>query len=178
MKHTCSKCGHEDEINPAKLLASIRTPKKEAAWKANGERLRKMYANARKLDSVPFVVKTEHATSTLHGDGSMRVVLEDQIPPKPTTLEGKKAVAMAALARATNPPLKPNWAETAVYGEKDLHATPCAPFDVNLGEGEPHRVTQMGKRLGLFYMGGGEPVFTRHLQPGELEKFWEARIRG
>lgn len=54
---------------------------------------------------------------------------------------------------------------------------PCAPFDINL-EGEPHRVVRMGSKLALQYIGGGEPVFTRHLQPGELEKFWEARIRG
>jgi len=53
-------------------------------------------------------------------------------------------------------------------------AMPCAPFDVNL-EGEPHRVTQMGKRLALFYNGGGEPVFARYLAEGELEKFWDLR---
>ncbi len=55
---------------------------------------------------------------------------------------------------------------------------PRAPFDFNEAtSGEPHRVTQMGKKLGLFYMGGGEPAFNRFLAEGELEKFWEARIK-
>lgn len=62
--------------------------------------------------------------------------------------------------------------ETETY--KDLSNTPCAPFDVVV-EGEEHRVTQMGKRLGLFYVGGGEPAFARYLAEGELEKLWERR---
>jgi hypothetical protein len=103
------------------------------------------------------------------------------IPPKPTTLADKKAAAMAALAGLKN-------SGTPIIGSaemgldeynaqlktRDLHETPCAPFDVNL-EGEPHRITQFGKRLGLCYMGGGEPVFSRYLNPGELETFWEKR---
>ena len=183
MKHTCSKCGHEDEINPAKLLASIRTPKKEAAWKANGERLRKMYANARKIEIVPagltHPVQYPKSAQSIHEIGIPVATRTPEelgdmvIPPKPTTLEGKKAAAMAALAAATS---GSGWAKQAARDLlPDLRNTPCAPFDVNL-EGEPHRVTQMGKKLGLFYMGGGEPAFNRFLAEGELEKFWKMRI--
>ena len=39
MKHVCPHCG--GEINPGKMLGAVRSPKKEAVWRANGERLRK-----------------------------------------------------------------------------------------------------------------------------------------
>lgn len=61
-------------------------------------------------------------------------------------------------------------------GKVDLNDVPRAPFDVNL-EGEPHRVTQFGKRLALCYVGAREPVFNRYLELGEMEKFWGERIK-
>ena len=36
MNHTCTNCGHVDEINPAAALGSIKTKAKAAASKANG----------------------------------------------------------------------------------------------------------------------------------------------
>lgn len=38
MIHKCTKCGHEDEINPAALLASIKTEAKSAASRENGKK--------------------------------------------------------------------------------------------------------------------------------------------
>jgi len=41
MKHTCTVCGHVDEINPAAVLGSMsnkRTPKAKAAQLANLEK--------------------------------------------------------------------------------------------------------------------------------------------
>lgn len=175
MTHNCPHCGKP--INPASMMGSVKSPKKEAAAKANGERLRKMYANARKLDVSPIQVPV--TATDIHSIGVPLVEktpeeLRDMvIPPKPTTLEEKKAAAMAALVGLKNH-IKAGG--SVGHLERELHDTPCAPFDVNL-EGEPHRVTQSGKRLALYYLGGGEPVLTRFLQQGELEKFWEARIR-
>lgn len=56
----------------------------------------------------------------------------------------------------------------------NLHATPHAPFDVDI-EGEPHRVTQSGKRLWLFYLGPVGPVAVRELRQGEMEQLWDKR---
>jgi len=36
MKHTCPKCGHTEEINPAALLGSITSEAKAKSSKANG----------------------------------------------------------------------------------------------------------------------------------------------
>lgn len=36
MNHTCTNCGHVDEINPAAALGSIKTKAKAASSKANG----------------------------------------------------------------------------------------------------------------------------------------------
>jgi hypothetical protein len=178
MKHICTKCGHADEINPAKLLASIRTPKKEAAWKRNGEKLKQMYAEARMVKASFIPVPKPDFPQTAGRLPDKPRPPEDYvfpIPTRPTTLEGKKAAAMAALAGRHK--IMPDARELQMgTWDKDLHNTPRAPFDVNL-EGEPHRVTTMGKKLGLFYLGGGEPVFARYLEPGELEKFWERRIK-
>lgn len=62
------------------------------------------------------------------------------------------------------------------FENKELHEVARAPFDVNV-EGEPHRVTLAGKKLGLYYIGGGEPVFSRYLGEGEFEKLWEQRVK-
>lgn len=173
MEHKCPHCGVA--INPAQMLGSVKSPKKEAAAKANGERLRKMFANARKLEvgGIPRVEMTREYMQS-QGMDSRFIDAVAPIPPKPTTLEAKKAAALKALELAAGP----GRFKHPVYNPAgpDLHETPHAPFKLNL-EGEPHRVTQMGKRLGLFYLGGGEPTFTRYLEPGELEKFWEARIK-
>ena len=84
------------------------------------------------------------------------------------SLAEKKAAAFAALAAMK--------AGTICHDPAvDLSNTPHAPFDLNL-EGEPHRVTTSGKKLALFYLGGGEPVMCRYLVEGELEVFWEKRI--
>ncbi len=97
------------------------------------------------------------------------------IPAPAANLEDKKARAMAALAGIGKKTLAPDMLEPN-RDDFDLMNIPKAPFDVNL-DGEPHRVTTMGKRLGLYYLGGGEPLFNRHLVPGELETFWEKRIQ-
>jgi len=186
MKHKCTACGHEDEINPGKLLGGIRTPKREAAWKKHGERLKKMFANLRKLEEsrIPGTIDIAIPRQTMSREDMQAAQMEPRfveavasIPPMPATLEEKKAAAMAALASLGK--------DDGMYIDdyaalhlktRSLLDTPRAPFDVNL-EGEPHRVTTLGKKLALFYIGGGEPVFSRYLAPGELESFWETRIK-
>lgn len=166
MKHKCTACGHEDEINPGKLLGGIRTPKREAAWKKHGERLKTMFANARKVGAGE--PSLEHPKPKVVGG-----VVQPLVGPVPLNSAG----FIAPKGSFTKEDLKAIIAGGAPRAEKDLHETPHAPFDFNEPEsGEPHRVTQMGKKLGLFYLGGGEPSFSRYLAPGELEKFWERRI--
>lgn len=166
MKHKCSSCGHEDEVNPAKMLASIRTPKKEAAWRRNGENLRKMFANARKLAETKVVVIGRPQSFV---DPEFAAQLKKDNPALP---------GIAPKGSFTKDDLK---AMIAGKGPKlgvpeiDLQNEPHAPFDLNI-EGEPHRVAQMGKGgLWLFYLseGGNRPI--RKLEPGELETLWEKR---
>jgi len=175
MEYKCPHCG--GEVNPGKMLGGIRTPKREAAWKRNGERLKVMYANAMKvgvIDSVSPGRGDRMEVEIVHGHvappPSIPRLTYDSIfkgsdlPPKPTTLEEKKERARLALASIGGGEPQP------------LSETPCAPFDVNL-EGEGHRVVQVGKRLCLFFLGAGEPVFNRYLVDGELETLWEKRIK-
>lgn len=70
---------------------------------------------------------------------------------------------LKALIAAKSPALEPI-----------LRETPHAPFDVDI-EGEPHRVTQSGKRLWLFYLGPVGPVAVRELRQGEMEQLWDKR---
>lgn len=164
MTHACPHCGKE--INPAQMLGRVRSPKKEAASKKNAERLRRMYANAKKLEAVEqmkWIQQKPHSEMDPEFEAALLRDNPDLAPlcPKPDTLSEKKSRALQALA--------------SIQPATSLLDTPRAPFDVNL-EGEPHRVTTMGKRLGLYYIGAGEPVFSRYLQEGELEELWGKRV--
>lgn len=140
------------------MLGRVRTPKREAAWKANGERLKADYAELRRLKKSLGAAPDEASRP-----------FPVSIPHRPEPDKG----FIAPKGSFTKEDLK------ALIGAKQegraLSETPVAPFDFNV-DGEPHRVTQMGKHLGLYYLGGGEPVFARYLAEGELEKFWEKRI--
>lgn len=182
MKYPCPHCGKE--INPASMLGSVRTEKREAAWRANGERLRKMYANARKVgegsenlagSSKPRTVGFEPKTRPTGGGENPSPAANADVVVQPID---KKAVFRALKAKIEGGGRLdgPGAEKIAVEAEKPLSETPCAPFEVCV-EGEDHRVAQMGKRLGLYYLGGGEPSFARYLAEGELEQLWEKRKR-
>lgn len=147
------------------MLGAVRTPKKEAAWKANGERLKRMYANARKVGESPASETRAQVMDTWTQLRPLEQAAPFIAPKGSFSKEDLKAMIRDGRVGKEGLP-----------ADTPLSDTPHAPFDVNL-EGEPHRVTTMGKRLGLYYIGGGEPVFTRYLQPGELESFWEKRIQ-
>lgn len=53
MNHTCTKCGHVDEINPAAALRSIKSEARSAASKTNGAK----GGRPRKTTATPI---TEH----------------------------------------------------------------------------------------------------------------------
>lgn len=170
----CPHCGKE--FNAGKVMGATRTAKKQAAAKERGKSLARQWANARKLEKQVFAPPPDPqvqiaadqciaiSTNLKPSDGlvmpkgSMKLDDLKQLLKSGGRIGGSSHLAPGLLDSAGNPNL------------------PCAPFDINL-EGEPHRVVRMGSKLALQYIGGGEPVFTRHLQPGELEKFWEARIK-
>lgn len=175
----CPHC--QKEFNAGKLMGAAKTPAKKAAAKKRGEWMKKAFANQKKMEggtpanrgTVAFEGNAVINTMTGERREYPEIPVTFDIPPKPTSLADKKAAALAALAGAAR---TKTVGISELIGGRDLHEAPHAPFDVNL-HGEPHRVTQIGKRLGLFYLGGGEPTFTRYLEPGELEKFWEQRIK-
>jgi hypothetical protein len=164
----CPHCG--EEFNAGKLMGSVKSARKAAASRKNGAAMRAIIQAGKAALGVvsrPMPV----ATDPTPDDDDVKVA------PRPATLEGKKAAALAAMAKAMNPQTKPNWGEIAQPEEiRPLSEVPRSPFDVNL-DGEPHRVTIFGKNLALFYIGGGEPAYTRQLAPGELETFWAQRIK-
>lgn len=176
MTHNCPHCGKE--INPAKMLGAVRTPKKEAAWKANGERLKQMYANARKvgaqvLDHGETKVIIGQPQSFVDPEFAAQLKKDNPalpfIAPKGSFSKEDLRALLAGGAFGTGARPSPN-------GESiSLSDIPSAPFDVDI-DGEPHRVTQLGSRgLYLFYVSpeGQKPI--RPLQSGELERLWEKR---
>lgn len=168
MKHKCSKCGHEDEVNPAKMLGSIRTPKKEAAWKRNGEKLKKLFANAKAITGAelsPVKWVNEDPRSEID-PGFERAFKRDnpdfshvdtRVAPK-GSLSKDDLKALIAGQRAP---------------EQSLRDVPRAPFDIP-GEDGDLRVTTQGKRLALFHV--ESMSFVRYLGEGELERLWAKRI--
>jgi hypothetical protein len=175
MKHACPHCGKE--VNPAKMLASIRTPKKEAAWKANGERLKRMYANARKVADAPEdeMPRARFGPSDIEVTVLTPIQTPGVIAPKGSfSKEDLKAMINDGFPVGGQFPIgraPRSWAET-----KPLNEFPSAPFDLNI-DGEPHRVRQIGKKLMLVYLGADGEVPVRPLAEGELEKLWEKRIQ-
>lgn len=85
----------------------------------------------------------------------------------------KKAMFDALKATLSgNPHTQPLSFET---DEPEEPEGPSLPFDLSV-DGEPHRIEQNGKRVSLFCMSSGEPVFIRNLNDGEWRKLWEKRI--
>lgn len=180
MKHSCPHCGKE--INPAKMLGGVRTPKKEAAWKANGERLKKMYANARKVGETNFggAARKDELGARDSGKGPMRDPEQPVSSPAPATpfIAPKGSFSKEDLKAIMNldrsGTLKPDWREIAVA---DLNDTPCAPFDFKDEEGNLHRVRAYGKTLKVCFLRDGVEEPIRNLREGELEQLWERRIK-
>lgn len=157
----CPHCGKP--INPASLLGAMTSDKKKESAKKHSERMKKMWANQRKLDGTPQPKQPNSPPQFSGANANAAAKAVGFIAPKGSFSKDD----LKAMIQAGPKPVGP-----------DLSDTPHAPFDFNEPtSGEPHRVTQMGKKLALFYLGSGEPTFSRYLNPGELEKFWELRIQ-
>lgn len=193
MKHKCTACGHEDEINPGKLLGAIRTPKREAAWKRHGERLKTMFANARKLSSIPVIpIPRQTMTREQLLAANMDSAFVDTVAPPPMdtrvmdkgslTKDDLKALIAGGAKRSPNTDKCPHGVEIKyncpecqdyeIWGN-----TPHAPFDFNDEEGNPHRVRAYGKQLKVCFLRDGAEEPIRNLGEGELEGLWERRIK-
>jgi hypothetical protein len=169
---TCPHCGKP--INPAKMMGAIRTPKKEAAWKANGERLRKMYANARKVgeSSIDPEDAEEENEKTVVADKSVHELLKTFDTPV-KGIAPKGSFSLAQLKEMIKAPIE----RVEEAEETPLLDTPRAPFDFPGEDGGTCRVAQAGKRgLAVWFVGEEGQSYLRMLAPGELEKLWAKRI--
>ena len=180
MKHKCTACGHEDEINPGKLLGAIRTPKREAAWKKHGERLKTMYANARKVhgNSLSFEQR-----DIIDNPEPRRPYPADFIAPNGSfTKEDLKAMIQGVDGRiaATSKLVKTSSTLQGIAHldkmRDELSEVPHAPFDFEQ-DCERYRVRAEKTGLGLYWVGEDGEVRKRSLEAGELETLWEKRIK-
>lgn len=160
MEYSCPHCGKE--INPGKMLGGVRTAKREAAWKANGERLRRMYANARAVGEEPeaAAIRVERGamgpskTQGIAGIAPKGSFSKDDLR---AMLEDKRGMFPAAL------------------GGVAMDAGPHAPFDFMDEEGNPHRVRAYGKQLKVCFLREGVEEPIRDVRDGELETLWQRR---
>lgn len=170
------KCPHcQKEFNAGKVMGSAKTPAKTAAAKKRGERMKLAFLNLRKMEEGEPVKWIQGKPRSEMSHEFKTALLRDNpdlaIPPKPTTLEGKKAAALAALISTRSQMGRGDYSEDS----PDLSNVPHAPFDFEQ-EGETYRVRGERNGLGLYWLGEDGEQRKRSLEPGELEKLWAKRI--
>lgn len=174
----CPHC--QKEFNAGKVMGEARTQAKRAAAKKRGAEMKRLFANARKMEGAAENLAGSSNPRTVGFEPKTRPTDENENPspavpfiaPKGSFSKEDLKALIQVVPKATD-----RWkrdVEAEHNGSTSFLDTPCAPFDLSI-EGEPHRVRQLGKGLWLVFLGpdGEKPI--RQLKDGELEQLWERR---